>query len=389
LLSAPASEMIQIVSNTCDVVIVGLGAMGSAAAFAIARRGRRVIGFDRFRPPHAFGSSHGESRIIREAYFERPLYVPLVRRAYARWREIEQESGTRLLLDCGGLSIGPQDSAIVTGARASARMHDVPHEQLTATELHRRFPAWRVPEEMVGIWEPGAGVLFPERCIEALLSLATAHGATLAFEEPVMSWRAAGSGVEVRTAAGVYHAGHLLLTAGGWARELTGDLDLPLAVERNAVHWFAPAGRPETLHPDRFPLFLLESAPGRVAYGFPDLGAGVKAAWHHQGELTSADAVRRTVNADEIEGMRDILRRFIPDANGAWIKSTVCTYTNTPDHDFIIDVHPSHEQVLIASPCSGHGFKFSSAIGEILADLAIDGRSDVDLTPFRLTRFRG
>ncbi len=363
--------------------------MGSAAAYALARRGRRVIGFDRFRPPHASGSSHGESRIIREAYFEQPFYVPLVRRAYARWREIEQESGMRLLLACGGLSIGPPDSALVSGARASARMHHVPCEELSATELHRRFSAWRVPEEMVGLWEPGAGVLFAERCIDAFLSLAIAQGATLAFEEPVLSWRATADGVEVRTARDVYHARRLLLTAGGWARELTGECDLPLTVERNAVHWFAPARLPETLRPDRFPLFLLESAPGRVAYGIPDLGGGVKAAWHHQGELTSADTVRRTIDAAEIEDVRDILERFLPDANGPWIRSTVCTYTNTPDHDFIIDVHPRHEQVLIASPCSGHGFKFSSAIGEILADLAIDGRSDVDLTPFRLTRFRG
>jgi sarcosine oxidase len=369
--------------------------MGSAAAYAIARRGRRVIGFDRFRPPHAFGSSHGESRIIREAYFEQPLYVPLVRRAYARWREIEQESGMRLLLTCGGVSIGPPDSELVSGARASARMHGVPYEELSARELQRRFSAWRVPEEMVGLWEPGAGVLFAERCIEAFLSLAIARGANLAFEEPVLSWRATADGVEVRTARGVYHAGRLLLTAGGWARELAGppglpgDCDLPLTVERNAVHWFAPARLPETLRPDQFPLFLLESAPGHVAYGIPDLGDGVKAAWHHQGELTSADAVRRTVDAAEIEGVRDVLARFLPDANGPWIKSTVCTYTNTPDLDFIIDVHPGHEQVLIASPCSGHGFKFSSAIGEILADLAIDGRTDVDLTPFRLTRFRG
>src|SRR5581483_7475531 len=231
------------VSNMCDVAIAGLGAMGSAAAYALARRGCRVIGFDRFRPPHAFGSSHGESRIIREAYFEQPFYVPLVRRAFARWREIEQESGKPLLLRCGGISIGREDSAIVTGARASAQMHAVPFEQLSAAEIQRRFPAWRVPEEMVAIWDPGASVLNPERCIDTLLALAAAHGARLAYEEPVMSWQAtAGGGVELRTSAGVYHARHLLLTTGGW---LAGDADLPLTVERNAVHWFAPASRPE------------------------------------------------------------------------------------------------------------------------------------------------
>ncbi len=376
-------------SNTCDVAIAGLGAMGSAAAYALARRGCRVIGFDRFRPPHAFGSSHGESRIIREAYFEQPFYVPLVRRAFARWREIEQESGTGLLLRCGGISIGREHSAIVSGARASAQMHAVPFEQLSAAEIQHRFPAWRVPEEMVAIWDPGASVLNPERCIETLLSLASAHGAHLAYEEPVTSWQAtAGGGVELHTPAGVYHTRHLLLTTGGW---LAGEVDLPLTVERNAVHWFAPASRPELLRPDRFPLFLLEVAPSPapVAYGFPDLGRGVKAAWHHQGELTSADAVRRTVDADEIESVRRVLREFLPDANGAWVTSTVCTYTNTPDFDFIIDVHPRHPrgQVLIVSACSGHGFKFAPAIGDILADLVIDGRTDVDLAPFRLPRF--
>jgi sarcosine oxidase len=377
------------VSKTCDVAIVGLGAMGSAAAYALTRRGQRVIGFDRFRPPHAFGSSHGESRIIREAYFEQPLYVPLVRRAYARWREIERESGRPLLLTCGLLSVGPPDSAIVRGARASADMHSVRCEELTASEVPRRFPAWRVPGDLVGIWEPGAGLLFPERCIETLLSLASARGATLAFEEPVVSWRVTGDAVEVRTATDRYHARRLVLAAGGWARDLAGDLDLPLEVERNAVHWFAPVARPEAFRPDRFPVFLLESAaaPGVAAYGCPDLGTGVKAAWHHQGEVTSADTVRRSVDAAEIDSVRAVLREFLPDANGECVKSTVCTYTNTPDLDFIIDTHPAHPQVLIASPCSGHGFKFSSAIGEILADLAVDGTSEVDLSPFRLSRF--
>jgi sarcosine oxidase len=390
-------------SNTWDVAIAGLGAMGSAAAYAIAGRGGRVIGFDRFRPPHAFGSSHGESRIIREAYFERPLYVPLVRRAAARWREIEAESGASLLLNCGGLSVGRPESEIVRGACASAIAHDVPHEQLSASEVQRRFPAWRVPEEMVAVWDPRAGVLDPERCVDTLLSLASARGARLAFEEPVIGWRATADGVELRTAAGEYHAGHLLIAAGAWARDLVDGsavaatprgaraFDLPLTVERNAVHWFAPAsasaGRADTLRPDRFPLFLLDCDAERVAYGFPDLGGGVKIAWHHQGEITTAHVVRRTVSDVEISDIRDVLKRFIPDANGAWIKSSVCLYTNTPDYDFIIDTHPEHARVLIASPCSGHGFKFASAIGDILADLALDGRTDFDITPFRLSRF--
>jgi sarcosine oxidase len=377
--------------NRFEVAIAGLGAMGSAAAWALARRGRRVIGFDRFHPPHLFGSSHGESRIIREAYFEQPMYVPLVRRAFARWRAIEDESGAPLLLVCGGVSIGSPASEIVTGARASAVQHGVPFEELSASEVQRRMPAWRVPEDMIGIWDPGAGILRPERCLETLLSLAAARGATLAFDEPVVGWRADGAGVEVRTPRDVYHADRLVIAAGAWARDLLApEVSVPLTVERNAVHWFAPrAGAgPDLLRPERFPLFLLEPAPGRIAYGFPDLGTGVKAAWHHQGELTTADAVRRTVDASEIDAVRAVLRDFIPAAAGACVQSTVCLYTNTPDRDFLIDRHPAYPQVLLVSPCSGHGFKFAPAIADIVADLAIDGRSDVDLTPFQLARFR-
>jgi sarcosine oxidase len=384
-------------TTTYDVAIVGLGAMGSAAAQAMSRRGLRVLGLDRYRPPHTFGSSHGESRIIREAYFERPLYVPLVRQAYARWREIQAETGRPLLRVCGGISIGSPQSEIVTGARASAQVHQVPYEELSAAELQHRFPAWRVPDSMIGIWDPGAGILDPEACVTAMLDLAKAHGAQLLFDEPVLSWESVTIGdadaIRVRTAQATYSAKQLVITTGGWARDLLTSLDLPLTVERNAVHWFAPAAQPESLRPDRFPLFLLDPVvaphPGsdRVAYGFPDLGNGVKVAWHHQGDHTTADDVRRTVDAAEIDEIRDVLRRFMPDANGSWIKSAVCLYTNTPDLDFLIDRHPAHPQVLIASPCSGHGFKFAPAIGDILADLAIDGRTAFDLTPFRIDRF--
>jgi sarcosine oxidase len=379
-------------TTTFDVAIAGLGAMGSAAAQAMARRGLRVLGLDRFRPPHTFGSSHGESRIIREAYFERPLYVPLVRQAYARWREIQAERDRPLLRVCGGVSIGAPQSEIVTGARASAELHRVPYEELSATELQQRFPAWRVPEAMIGIWDPGAGILDPEACVAAMLDLAIDHGARLVYDEPVVSWEASANGVLVRTTRDSYAAKQLVIAAGGWARDLLQSLDVPLTVERNAVHWFAPATRPESLRPDRFPLFLLDPGlpPGSspVAYGFPDLGGGVKVAWHHQGDYASTDTVRRTVDAAEIDDIRDLLRRFLPDASGAWLKSTVCLYTNTPDLDFLIDRHPAHPQVLIASPCSGHGFKFAPAIGDILADLVVDGRTAVDLTPFRLDRFR-
>jgi sarcosine oxidase len=370
-----------------DVIIIGLGAMGSAAGYELARRHRRVLGLDRFTPPHTFGSSHGQTRIIREAYFEHPLYVPLVRRAYQRWAELERECGRRLLRQTGGAMIGPPDGSLVMGAQRSAQTHELPHELLTAEEIRRRFPALRPADEMVAVWEPRAGILFPEACIEAQLDLARQRGAALRFAEPVISWRADGAGVQVTTANSTYRAEQLLLTAGPWTRQLLADLSLPLTVERQVICWFEPSTNPEHFHPDRCPINLWEYAPERFFYGFPDLGHGVKAARHHEGEMVEPDAVRREAGPEEVAEIRTFVRRFLPEADGALRHSSGCLYTNTPDSHFLVDCHPRHRQVLIASPCSGHGFKFASAFGEILADLLSAGRSAFDLSPFRLARF--
>jgi sarcosine oxidase len=370
-------------SGSYDVVVIGLGAMGSAAAFHLARQGRKVLGLDRFTPPHAFGSSHGQTRIIREAYFEHPLYVPLVQRAYRLWADLEHAADRDLLRITGGLMIGRPDGVLVSGARRSAEQCGLRHAVLTGAEVRARFPALRPADDMVAVWEPRAGILFPEACVRAHLALAQAHGATLRFDEPLANWRSDGDGVRVVTNKGEYRAGQLLLAAGGWIRSLVPELNLPFTVERQVVYWFAPRADPATFAPARCPVHLWETAPREFFYGFPDLGDGVKVAVHHAGEVADPDNVRREVNDAEVTAIRELVRRFVPNADGALRSTTVCTYTNTPDEHFWIDRHPELPRVLIASPCSGHGFKFSSVIGEALAELVISGQSRFDLSLFR------
>jgi sarcosine oxidase len=369
--------------TTHDVVIAGLGAMGSATAFHLARRGLRVLGLDRFTPPHRFGSSHGESRIIREAYFEHPVYVPMVQRAFELWRELEQASGDTLLLETGGLMIGRPDSVLVGGARRSAEMHGLRHELLTAEDVCRRFPALQPERDMVAVWEPRAGMLFPDACIAAHLALARRHGAVLRFDEPVQNWQADGDGVRVHSAQGEHRARQLIVTAGAWVGALLPGVDLPFSIERQVLHWFDIVGAREQFTAQRCPIHLWQFDGGRFFYGFPDLGTGVKAGFHHAGEITTAETVRREVAAAEVEAVRAVMRRFVPGADGPLRASVVCLYTNTPDEHFWIDRHPAHPQVLVASPCSGHGFKFSPVVGEILADLVQGERARFDLGLFR------
>jgi sarcosine oxidase len=374
-------------STTFDVIVVGLGAMGSATVHQLAKNGHRVLGIDRFAPPHAMGSSHGRSRIIREAYFEDPRYVPLVQRAYECWTALEAETGATLFRQTGGLMIGRPETEIVSGARLSAELHSLTHELLTAEQLQARFPAFRLSDDTVGVLEPRAGVLDPERAITAALAAATARGAAIRCNEPMLSWTATPSGVEVRTANGVYHAAKLVLTVGAWTTSAVRELALPLVPQRNVLYWFTAANNPDAFGPDRFPIFLHEFAPGCTWYGFPDTGDGVKVALHHWGDDVNPDAMRRTVEASETEFVRSLLRQFLPDADGPLRETAVCMYTNAPDGHFVIDTHPDHAAVTVASPCSGHGFKFSSAIGELLAQMATDQPPRFDISLFSLSRF--
>lgn len=370
-----------------DVAIAGLGAMGSAAAWQLAARGQRVIGFDRFHPSHAMGSSTGRSRIIREAYWESPAYVPLVRRAYELWAQLERSSGRTLLRTTGGLVIGPEDGALVAGAVQSAQQHDVPYEQFTSAEVRRRFPALQPDNSLVGVLEPRAGVLAPEDAIKAMLTEASQQGAELRYEEPVLSWEATGEGVVVRTSAGEYAARHLVLAAGAW---MAGDLPgfrLPLTVHRQVMFWVQPTGERALFLPAQLPVWLWETREGPLWYGFPDLGDGPKVARHHGGVATSANTLDRAITEADSAPLVSFLGSALPGLDGPVTEARVCMYTNTPDEHFILDRHPDCPAVLIASPCSGHGFKFAPTIGEILADLAMDRPPAFDLSPFGLQRF--
>ena len=366
-----------------DVIVAGLGAMGSATAFTLARRGVRVLGLDRYAPPHAHGSSHGDSRIIREAYFEHPAYVPMVQHAFRLWSGLERVSGQRLLIRTGGLMIGDAGSDLVTGALCSARRHRLSHDVLSAAELHARYPALRPDPAMVAVREPRAGVLFPEACIAAMLMQARASGATLCFDEPVLAWSADGDDVRVSTARGEYRARRLVIAAGAWTSTLLPTLEVRLRIERQVLHWFEPVDDPAAFGADRCPIHLWQFDGQRLFYGFPDLGRGVKVAFHHGGIGTKIDQLPREVSAVEVDAVRAVLRRFVPGADGPLRASVVCAYTNTPDEHFWIDRHTGCDAVIIASACSGHGFKFAPVIGEIVADLAQDTRPRFDLQLFR------
>ncbi len=373
--------------NGYDVIVVGLGAMGSATLHQLAHRGHRVLGLEQFTPAHALGSSHGKSRIIREAYFEDPRYVPLVQRAYECWHELEKESGVTVFRQTGGLMLGAPDSAVVSGALLSAQLHNLPHEVIGADEVQRRYPAFRPRPSDIGVVEPRAGMLAPERAITAFTTLAKQHGADVHSDEPMLSWRAVGDGVEVTTAKGTYSATRLVLTVGAWAGKVLRELGVPFQAQRNVVYWFTPARNAHYFTPEKFPVFLQELGPGLTSYGFADTGDGVKFALHHFGESVDPDTVRRTVGDDEIAVVRSLLAEWMPDANGALREAGVCMYTNVPDEHFVIDVHPDHPAVIVASPCSGHGFKFSSALGEVLADMATNLPVGFDTSLFSLARF--
>ena len=374
-----------------DVIVVGLGAMGSATTYELARRGAKVLGLEAFTPAHQLGSSGGRSRIIRLAYFEHPDYVPLLRAAWDGWHELERLTGEELLIETGGLYAGRVGSEVLDGALKSARRHGLPHHLLDADAVGRRFPALQLDQDMAAVHEPRAGLLVPETCIETQLRLAVDHGAELHFDERVTSWRGAGDGLVVTTVNGTYQASRLVVAAGAWLPRLLPDLAPLLRVERNVLFWFEPVETPELLAPDRLPVYLVEMDADHTYYGFPTLaGQGVKVARHHGGRSADSvdpDRLDRQVRPADEQTVRDFCARHLPAANGRLLETRVCMYTNTPDDHFIIDFAPSDRRVVVASPCSGHGFKFSNVVGRICADLAADGGTDFEIGFLSLKRF--
>jgi sarcosine oxidase len=332
---------------------------------------------ERFEVPNMLGSHHGESRMFRLCYYEHPGYVPLLRRALELWRGLEAEAGAKLFYETGALYMGPEDGDLVGGSLRSAREHGLDHELLSHGELARRFPQFRVPADYVGFYEPLAGLIVPEAAVRAMVGLARAAGAEVRTGEPVLEWSAEAGGAQVRTAAGTYRAERLIFTAGAWTSKLVADLGTELTVTRQMMGWFRPRSpAPFTL--GAFPCWGLESPDGSLLYGFPMLpgAAGLKVARHAKGTVTDPDHLKREpVAADEGE-LRPALRRHLPEADGPLVSMLACMYTNSVDSHFVLDRHPRYERVHLMCGSSGHGFKFAPVIGEILADLALTGRTE-------------
>lgn len=374
---------------TYDVIVAGLGGMGSATLWQLAKRGQRVLGLERFDLGHGMGSSHGLTRIIRLAYFEHPDYVPLLKRAFQLWREAEKAADTTLLHVTGALDLAPEGSGFVEGSLDSCRRHDLRHEVLDARQLAARFPQFRLTDRHIGLHQPDGGFVASERAIFAHSGLALAAGADIRVNEALRSWRpTADGGVEVTTDAGVYSAGRLVLTAGAWMTEHAPALAPRLSTVKQAIGWFQTR-TPDAFRPSAFPVFILTVDEGSF-YGFP--------LWEHPGfklggphfgrEPIDPNDPDRTPSPRQVAMIRACLDRYIPDAAGPPLTLRGCIYTVTPDEHFILDRLPGCPQVVVASPCSGHGFKFASVIGEIMADMATDAPPRFDLSLFALDRFR-
>lgn len=370
-----------------DVIVVGAGAMGSAAAYQLARRGRSVLALERFQIPHQMGSSHGLTRIIRLAFHEGPQYVPLGRRAYRLWRQLEQETGQSLLTVTGSVHAGEPGSVGFEQTLAACRRQGVEHEVLTSAQLASRHPGYRLPSGFKAVLQSQGGFLAPERCVHAHAEAARALGAAVHERERVLGWEAHPGFVRVSTDRADYDAGSLVLTAGAWASQIMPELAGLAVPSRQVVVWFETLTR-SWFEPSRFPVFIL-TLDGAEYYGFPDFGrAGFKIG---KFDLASGpadpDALDRNRRPDEEEELRDVARRCFPRAAGRTLDASVCMFTNSPDGHFIIGADPRWPQVVFAAGFSGHGFKFASAIGEILADLATSGRTEHDIDLFDPARF--
>jgi sarcosine oxidase len=375
--------------GTFDAIVIGLGAHGSAAALELARRGARVLGIEAGDRGNLLGSSGGRSRMIRRAYFEDPGYLPLLDAAWSGWERLGEAAGETFIEVTGGLYGGPADSDVLRGSVSSAELQGIAHEVLDAAEIRRRWPVFTPGDEVGGLYDPGAGMIRPERAIAAQLRLAAERDAELRFRERVVDWRPVENGnLEVETDLGVYGADFLVIAAGAWTGSFVPDLALPLEVERMPVFWFEPTVPVAEVSSGRLPIWILDTAADGTFYGFPyDDEAGLKVSRHHSGDVVDPDTVDRAERPADVERVRAFSRSFFPAADGPLRESIVCLYTNTPDLAFVIDVHPAVRGVAFASACSGHGFKFAPVIGEILADLAVTGSTRHDIDRFRASRF--
>lgn len=362
-----------------DAIVLGTGGVGSAALFHLARRGARVLGIDRFAPPHDRGSSHGQTRLIRQAYFEHPNYVPMVLRAFELWHDLEQRSGESLYNQVGLLQIGPPEGEVLRGVRASARLHGLEIEELSARESAARFPGFLAADCCEAIFERRAGYLLVEQCVAAHALQATRLGAELHAGEAIHGWRVEGGGVVVETEKAKYAADRLIICAGAWAGQLLGELGIRFEVRRKPLYWWRT--RNETYRADRGCPGFLYDLPGGCFYGVPEIDAsGVKVAEHTGGAIVDDPLdVDRQVDVADRQRVADFVGEYLSDATTDCTDHTVCMYTMTPDAHFVVDRHPRHPQVAFAAGLSGHGFKFTCVLGEVLSQLALDGGADLPI----------
>jgi sarcosine oxidase len=374
-------------SRRYDVIVLGVGGMGSAIAYHLARRGMNVLGLERYDIPHSQGSSHGVTRIIRLAYCEHPSYVSLLRRAYELWRDLQALYGHQLLYTTGSVDAGLPGGQVFEGSVRSCRLHGLDHTILTSEELSRRFPGYHLPPKVMAVLQPDGGFLVPELCIVAHVTLAQKHGAQIRAREQVTRWEASGGRVRVWTDRSSYEAGKLVISAGPWFAKLVDSAASLVSTERQVLAWFQPL-RLDLFLPEHFPVFNLE-LDGERYYGLPVFGVpGIKVGkYHHLHQPIDPDDPRREVHSEDERLLRDFVSRYFPEGAGPTMALRACIFTNTPDERFILDRHPQFPEVLIASPCSGHGFKFCSVVGEIMADLVQNGETRHEISMHRIARF--
>ncbi|MEV6429192.1 N-methyl-L-tryptophan oxidase [Nocardia sp. NPDC051463] len=366
-----------------DVIVIGLGGMGSAAAYHLAARGQRVLGLEKFTPAHNKGSSHGGSRIIRQSYFEDPAYVPLLLRSYELWEQLAADSEREVFRLTGGLFLGPPDCLTVAGSLRASREWSLPHEVLDAAEIRRRYPNFTPDSGDIAVYEDKAGFARPELTVQAHIDLALRAGATLSFGEEVLGWAETGSGVTVTTARATYRAEQLVICPGAWAPELLAQFGIPITIERQVLYWLDPIGGTAAFEDQ--PIYINENSSGQQIYGFPAIdgpAGGVKTAFFRKGIECTPETIDRVVHPHEIAEMRDRVAELIPALDGPCVHSATCMYSNTPDQHFVIARHPDTARVTVACGFSGHGFKFVPVVGEILADLAIDAKTAHPITLF-------
>lgn len=373
---------------THDVIVIGLGAMGSATLYQLASRGVRALGIEQFSIPHDKGSYHGQTRLIRQAYYEHPDYVPLLRRATSLWTELETAANAKLLHNTGVLYVGPPDSPFIDRSRHAADLYGIPYEMLDRAALAKRYPQFTVPADHQAMYEHTGGFLMSEQCVSAHVDLAMRRGATVLGNTKVTGWSADANGVTVTTDRGTHRADKLVIAGGAWSDRLVTDLGVPLRVTRQVLAWVQPI-RPELFTLGILPAWAIDPGDGAIHYGFPMLAGvpGFKLAHHYMGAEVNPDTIIREPLPGDEETVRSCLTQHLPDADGPLTSLRVCMYTNSPDEHFIIDRHPKHDRVSVACGFSGHGFKFASVIGEALADMAMTGGTELPIGFLGLKRF--